>query len=116
MKWDNFTAGRLAAFRCAPGKKQTIFWDGKTPGLGARVMTTGTKSFIFETSLNGKTIRITIGDVATWTIPDAQAKATGYKAQTDDGIDPREVKASAAAAETAAKAAAATTVLALIEI
>jgi integrase len=107
MKWDNFTAGRIAAFRCKAGSKQTIFWDGKTPGLGIRVMATGTKSFIFETSLNGKTIRITIGDVATWTIPDAQAKATGYKAQTDNGSDPREVKAAATAAGTAAKAAAA---------
>lgn len=106
MKWDNFTAGRISGFQCKPGSKQTIFWDGKTPGLGVRVMATGTKSFIFETSLNGKTIRITIGDVATWSISDAQAKATGYKAQTDDGIDPRAAKLAAAAAETAAQVAA----------
>ncbi|WP_429201351.1 hypothetical protein [Massilia sp. UYP11] len=33
-------------------------------------------------------MRITIGDVRTWTISQAQAKATTYKAQTDSGIDP----------------------------
>ena len=88
MKWENFTRGRIDAFKCMPGRKQSIFWDGKTPGLGVRVTAAGTKSFIFETSLRGKTIRITIGDVATWAIIKAQAEATAYKAQTDNGIDP----------------------------
>lgn len=65
MKWENFTAGRVDSFKCATGKKQSIFWDGKTPGLGLRVTAAGAKSYIFETSLNGKTLRITIGDVKT---------------------------------------------------
>ncbi|CAN5873199.1 integrase family protein [soil metagenome] len=99
MKWENFTAGRVAAFNCAASKKQSIFWDGKTPGLGLRVTAAGTKSYIFETSLNGKTLRITIGDVKTWTVADAQDKATAYKAQTDNGIDPRQVKADGLAAK-----------------
>ena len=107
MKWENFTAGRVDGFRCAPGKKQSIFWDGKTPGLGVRVTAAGSRSYIFETSLNGETIRITIGAAGTsgtWTLSDAQAKATLYKMQTDSGIDPRQVKAEQAAA-VAAKAA-----------
>lgn len=101
MKWDNFTAGRVDGFKCAPGKKQSIFWDGKTPGLGIRVTAAGAKSYIFETSLNGKTLRITIGDRRTWSIDEAQAKATTYKAQTDQGIDPRQVKADGLAANKA---------------
>lgn len=105
MKWDNFTAGRVDGFKCAKGKKQSIFWDGKTPGLGARVTAAGAKSYIFETSLNGKTLRITIGDVRTWTIADAQAKATGYKSQTDNGIDPRQVEADKLASNNARVAA-----------
>lgn len=91
MKWENFTAGRIADFKCAEGKKQSIFWDGKTVGLGLRVTDTGKKSYIFETSLNSKTLRITIGDVSTYTIQAAQKIATDYKAQTDQGIDPRQV-------------------------
>ena len=62
MKWENFTAARVAGFECATGKKQSIYWDGKTPGLGLRVTAAGSKAFIFETSLNNKTIRMTIGD------------------------------------------------------
>ncbi len=91
MKWENFTAGRVADFKCAEGKKQTIFWDGKVSGLGLRVTAAGTKSYIFETSINKKTIRITIGDISTYTISAAQKIATDYKAQTDQGIDPRQV-------------------------
>lgn len=105
MKWENFTAGRIAGFQCANGKKQSIFWDGKTSGLGLRVTPTGTKSYIFETSLNNKTIRITIGDISNYSIEAAREIATTYKAQTDRGIDPREVKAEAIAAKQAAKAA-----------
>ena len=99
MKWDNFTAPRVAAFQCAPGKKQSIFWDGKTPGLGLRVTATGAKSYIFETSLNGKTLRITIGDVATYSVAAAQRKAETYKVQTNEGIDPRQVRTDALIAE-----------------
>ena len=75
MKWENFTAPRVDAFSCAPDKKQAIYWDGKTPGLGLRVTPTKTKPYIFETRLNGKTIRLTIGDVRTWTVGKAQGKA-----------------------------------------
>ena len=89
-KRDNFTMGRVAQFTCEPGRQQTIYWDGKTPGLGLRATANGTKSYIFETRLHGKTLRLTIGDVRTWTVGAAQAKATEYKTQTDQGIDPRQ--------------------------
>ncbi len=103
MKWENFTAPRVAAFQCAPGKKQSIFWDGKTPGLGVRVTPAGARSYIFETSLNGKTLRITIGSTKTYTVDAAQRKADAYKAQTNDGIDPRQVRADALVAKQVAR-------------
>ena len=105
MKRDNFTAARVAGFECAAGKKQTIFWDGKTPGLGLRVTATGAKAFIFEARLNGKTIRMTIGAPRNWAIGDAQAEASRLKVMTDQGIDPRKVLADAIAAKEAAAAA-----------
>ena len=101
MKWDNFTAARVDGFKCAPGKTQSIFWDGKTPGLGVRVTAAGAKSYIFEASIQKKTIRITLGDTRTLSIVQAQAEATAYKSQTDKGIDPRKVKADEAAAQQA---------------
>lgn len=98
MLKENFTAGRVVGFKCKEGKQQTIHWDAKTPGLGLRVTATGAKSYIFETSLNSKTIRVTIGDPRTWSVSDAQAEATRLKSMTDRGIDPRQVIADAIAA------------------
>lgn len=87
---ENFTVDRVAGFKCQTGKQQSIYWDGKTPGLGLRVTSNGAKSYIFETRLHGKTLRITIGDVRTWTVAKAQKEATDLKAMTDKGIDPRQ--------------------------
>ena len=97
-KRENFTAGRVAAFKCEQGKTQSIFWDGKAPGLGLRVTPAGVKSYIFETRLNGKTLRVTIGDERTWPVSKAQEEATRLKTMTDNGDDPRQVKAEKRAA------------------
>lgn len=106
MKHPNFTAERVAGLQCEPGKQQTIFWDGKARGLGLRVTASGAKSYIFETRLHGKTIRITIGDIRTWPIAKAQAEATRYKTLVDQGIDPRRLAAEQQAAQAAESAAA----------
>ena len=107
-KRENFTAGRVAAYEFQPsgaGKSnQTVYWDGKAPGLGLRVTITGAKSYIFESRLHGKTVRLTIGDVRTWTVAEAQAEATRLKTLTDQGIDPRQVKAEQRAKDEAKRA------------
>ena len=82
----NFSADRVAKFGCAPGKAQSIHWDAKTPGLGLRVTVAGAKSYIFETRLHGKTLRLTIGDSRTWMVGEAQNEATYLKALCDQGI------------------------------
>lgn len=93
MKWDNFTSDRVASYKCKPGAKQTIFWDGKQSGLGLRVTASGAKSYIFQTELHGKTMRITIGNYPAWSISDAQTEAARLRVKTDQGIDPRQEKA-----------------------
>lgn len=103
-KKENFTAERVAQFKAEAGKQQSIYWDAKTPGLGLRVTAAGAKSYIFETRLHGKTIRLTIGDLRTWAIGKAQAKATEYKTLTDQGIDPRQQAAEQRAKVEAAQA------------
>ena len=92
-KKENFTAGRVEGFECEPGKAQRIYWDGKAPGLGLRVTASGAKSYIYETRLHGKTLRVTIGDAKAWTIGKAQTEAYRLKTLTDQGIDPREQRA-----------------------
>ena len=88
-----FTSEVIANYQCKTGKSQTIYWDAKTTGLGLRVTTTGAKSYVFETSLNNKTIRITIGDVSSYSIAKARDEAISLKAMTNKGIDPRQLKA-----------------------
>lgn len=47
-----------------------------------RVTAGGSKTYISETKLNGKTICITIGGTRTWMIGDAQTEATRLKGMT----------------------------------
>jgi integrase len=107
MEKVRFTSEKVAGFRCAPGKQQALHWDAKTPGLGLRVTASGAKSYIFETRLNGKTLRMTIGDIRTWTIGTAQIEATRLKSLTDQGVDPRRLLAAKETERAATEAAAA---------
>ncbi len=108
MKWENFTADRVSGYQFKPSKKgksnQFVYWDGKTPGLGLRVTTSGNRTYIFESSLKGKTIRMTIGDPRTWALGKAQKEATRLKGMTDKGEDPRQVIADKQAAKVEAQA------------
>ena len=84
-----FTQDRIANLQCPASKQQEIYWDSKTPSLGVRVTQGNAKSFIFQTRLHGKTIRITIGSLDTWALGQAQSEARRLKVLTDQGIDPR---------------------------
>jgi integrase len=103
MKHAHFTADRIGKFPCEKGKRQSFFRDGKTPGLGLRVTAAGARTYVFETRMHNKTMRLTIGDVRTWAIGRAQDEATRLKTLTDQGIDPRRVKAEQEAAAEAAR-------------
>jgi integrase len=103
MKRQNLTGKLVSSFQCAPKKRQSLFWDAKTPGLGLRVTNTGNKSYIFETKLHGKTLRLTIGSAQAWLLGKAQEEAARLKVMTDQGIDPREVEAAKRTAAIAEK-------------
>lgn len=101
------TAGRVADFTCPADKSQSFLWDTETPALALRVTPTGRKTYVFESRLNGATIRVNIGTAAEWSIEAARNKASGLKMMVDSGTDPREVERQQQAAQTASKAAAA---------
>jgi len=86
------TAGRVDAFSCPTGKPQAFLWDTDTPTLALRATPTGRKTYIFESRLNGATIRINIGTLADWPIEKARTKAQVLKMLIDGGTDPREVE------------------------
>lgn len=101
MAKENFTTDRIRSYHCEPGKQQTIYWDAKIPGFGLRVTKSGTRAYVFESRLFGKTIRSTIGDPRSWDLGKARAEAGRLKTLIDQGLDPREVKAEARAAHEA---------------
>jgi len=84
------TAGRVADFTCPADKTQAFLWDTETPTLALRVTPTDRKTYIFESRLNGSTIRINIGTLAA-TIEQARTKARELAVMVDSGIDPRQV-------------------------
>ena len=101
------TAGRVADFKCPPGKSQAFLWDTDTPALMLRVTPTGRKTYAFEARLNGSTIRVSIGTAAEWSLEAARTKAQALKMMVDSGTDPREVERQQQAEREAQQAAAA---------
>jgi len=110
------TAERVAAFVCPAGKSQDFLWDTDTPTLALRATPTGRKTYVFESRLDGRTIRVRIGTPRDWPLDNAVRKVGGQpelvkqgardraqelKRLVDRGLDPREV----ARLEAAAKAA-----------
>ena len=98
------TLGRITSFTCPPEKKQVFLWDEAAPRLSVRA-TTGSKSFVFESKLNGQTIRRTIGDIQNWNLDTAREEARRLQTLIDQGIDPRELDREKSEAKEAAKAA-----------
>lgn len=103
----NLTAGRVESFTCPADKAQAFLWDTDTPTLAIRVTPTGRKTYIFESRLNGSTIRVSIGTVADWPIKKARTEAQKLKMLIDAGTDPRELERQQQADKAAVLAAAA---------
>ena len=101
------TAGRVDAFTCPADKSQAFLWDTDTPALALRVTPTGRKTYVFESRLNGATLRLSIGTAADWPIEKARGEAQRLKVLVDSGTDPRELERQQQADKAAEKAAAA---------
>jgi integrase len=101
------TAGRVDSFTCPAGKPQAFLWDTGTPTLALRATPTGRKTYVFESRLNGATIRINIGTLADWPIEKARTSAQELKRLVDAGTDPRELERDRQTAAVEKKAAAA---------
>lgn len=104
----HLTAGRVADFTCPLNKAQAFLWDTETPTLALRATPTGRKTYIFESRLNGSTVRINIGTLAA-TLKQARTKATDLAVMVNAGTDPREVERDKLAANAEKQATAAAT-------
>lgn len=99
------TFGRITKLKCEEGKTRTYLWDNEVKGFGVIATDSGSKSFIFQAKIYGKSARITICDVNTKTVDVARKEARRLQTLIDQGYDPRQVKADKKAAEQAAAAA-----------
>lgn len=95
MARQKLTVERIRQFECPPETRQAFLWDSEVPGLGVRA-TSGSKVFIYQGRLSGKTIRLKIGDTRTWVIdstgtdkPGARQEARRLQSLIDQGLDPR---------------------------
>ena len=100
------TVGLIAALRCPDGKEQAFLRATDAKGLRVRVTAAGAKSYVFESKVNGKTLRRTIGDAGAWTIVDATVEANRLRVLVDNQTDPRELDRQRAEEADRAKAAA----------
>lgn len=91
MSREKLTIARIKAFTCPDGKQQAILRDVETT-LAVLATATGTKTYIIDTTLNGKTLRQKIGTVETWPLDAARTEARRRQTLVDQGIDPREEK------------------------
>jgi integrase len=86
----NLTAGRISSLTCPSGESEVYLWDSGQPGLGLRVRSSGSRSYIFQRRLERQNIKITIGSPDSWDIDQARAEASRLSRLIDKGIDPRE--------------------------
>lgn len=93
MATTKLTGAKIDKAQPEPGKAQTFIWDAGTPGLALRITQAGGKAYIFESRFNGKTVRMTIGDVKAWSLSGAQSEARRLQTLIDEGTDPRQAKA-----------------------
>src|SRR5437762_1039288 len=100
MSKVKLTAGRIEKFLCEDGKSQSFLWCVEVPGLGVRA-TAGSKEkrYIFQSKVKKRSMRVTIGKVSAWSIPEAQMEARRLQISIDQGDDPRLVKENEEAAK-----------------
>lgn len=103
-KAQNLTVGTIERLTCPEGKDQAFLRDSGLSGLMVRVTKAGSKSFVFERRINGKSARLTIGSAAAWTIDTARAEARRLAVLLDKGDDPRELDRAKAEAKAHARA------------
>lgn len=95
------TPDRVAEFTCPEDKSQSFLWDSEVRTLALRAAVGGRKTYIFQSRMDGGTIRITIGEPENWTTDAARRRAREIQTEIDQGRDPRQVKAERKAADAA---------------
>lgn len=92
-----FTKQSVAELRLPPDKIDHIVFDDDTAGFGVRLRKTGSRIFIAQMRIGGRTRRISIGDVGRIELETARVFAKQFFAQSALGTDPIAARAEARA-------------------
>lgn len=84
-----FTTTRLNQCTCPIDKPYVIYWDEAVKGLGLKIYPSTKKSFLFQSRLGNKVLKISIGTFPACTIDQARQKAKELDVMCLNGIDPR---------------------------
>ena len=85
MSKVSFTAARVAAFKAPTDREQAFLWDTLALGLGLRVKRGGSPVYVYQAQFDGRTVRLTIGKPAVWTLPEAREKARTFQKEIAEG-------------------------------
>jgi integrase len=78
-----------AARQAAPGAR-VLLWDAVVPALALRVTDKGHKSFIVQRRVNGRMIKLTLGDYPALGLKAARQRARDALSDMEQGADPRQ--------------------------
>jgi len=91
-----FSKALVAGLTCPSEAQKTFFWDGTLPGFGLCVRSTGLKSWVVQfRTADGKSRRVTLGDMRAVSLDDARKKAREHLSRANLGHDPQAEKAAA---------------------
>lgn len=85
---EKLTKLRVESFPL-PASGQTFYWDTDPRGFGVGITPAGTRTYVAQSRVNGKSTRIKIGVHGRWTCDEARRKARELLLNMDKGIDPR---------------------------
>ena len=83
-----FTAQSSGTLKLGSGEKDRIWFDDAVPGFGLRVRETGSRSWIFQYKIVGKTRRLVIGQASAIKLARARKIAGDYHTKVKQGRDP----------------------------
>jgi integrase len=76
----------------SPESGQVFYWDSELPGFGLRCTSAGSKSYIAQRRVSGKTRRVTIGKHGVLSADQARKRAHRELVKMGDGTDPAKTK------------------------
>src|SRR5438128_2188840 len=74
------------------GKTDHVEWDEKLSGFGVRVNAGGKRSWIIQSRLNGRSLRMTIGSIEKMNADAARRAAKVKLGKIEQGINPQDEK------------------------